>query len=431
MKRLMIFAIALMMALGCAALGESESPVVYTVNGEEITLEEITHMAELLQANGVIETADDYLTAIEYVTYAHVYDMLFERYGLNEFTEEELAAFKTEAENTWEEALESYIAYFNTSENPTEEELAALRQQAEEYFIARGSSFESLEESLIQAACYDRLDSYLLELYGLEATEEDVWKALEEEVETEKQYFAEDVYSYEIYTQYYGYTMYYTPAGYRGVLQILLEVDEGLLDEYQSALAAAEEEGADKEAAEARITAAREAIMSSKQAVIDEIYARLDGGEKFIDLIPEYNIDPGMQQEEYLTNGYVVHRDSIRYDVPFVDAAFDENMLAVGDVSTPQIGRYGIYIVYYLRDIPEGMVEISDEEFESIRESLTNSALNDKISNELYPQWESECAIEYNEEALAALGIQVTDGVLSRIEQEPAAEEEAEAPAAE
>ena len=425
LTRAIALALALILALGCAGLAESaDDPVAYRIDGQEIRVSEILDMAKLLYDNGYIETEDDYLTALNYVTYGYVYEKMFGEYGLKDFTDEEMAAFETEADTTWDASVRSYVDYYNTSENPTDEELAALQQQAEDYFASRGTTRQAILDNLIRQACYDRLDQYLIDTYGLEATREDVLKALDDEVAAEKEYFEGNVSMYEMY-KYYGYNLYYRPAGYRGVLQILLEVDSGLLEEYLSAQAALEEEGADAEAAAARLEAARQAVMDSKQAVIDEIYARLVAGEKFVDLIPDYNIDPGMQNEDYLRTGYEVHRDSATYDVPFVDAAFDETMNAVGDVSGPHIGRYGIYIVYYHRDIPEGMVEVTEEEIESIRESLTNSTLNQKISEEFYPEWESGCVIEYVDSVLFSLNISVDeDGkTLSRIENEPAAAE--------
>lgn len=428
MKKLLsalALALALILALGCVSFAENadEDPVAYFIDGQEVRMSKITDMAKLLFDNGYSEAEDDYLTALSYVTYGYLYEKQFEKYGVNVFTDEELAAFETEADTTWEASIRSYIDYYNTSENPTDEEMAALREQAEEYFASRGATRQAMIDQLIQQASYDRLDQALIEEYGLEATTEDVLKALDEEVAAEKEYFENNVAMYEMY-KYYGYNLYYQPAGYRGVLQILLEVDSALLEEYLDAQAAAEEEGADPEASAARLEAAEKAILESKQAVLDEIYGRLENGEKFADLIPDYNIDPGMQSADTLVTGYEVHRDSATYDVPFVDAAFDDNMNAVGDVSHPHIGRYGIYIVYYHRDVPEGMIEVTEEEIESIRESQTNSALNQKLNEELMPRWQSESEISYVEDVLFRLNISVgDDGTLSRIENEPAAEE--------
>lgn len=429
MKKLLsalALALALILALGNVSLAETaqEDPVAFTIDGEEVRVSKITDMAKLLFDNGYTEAEDDYLTALSYVTYGYLYKKQFAAFGVNEFTPEEMAAFQTEADTTWEASIHSYIDYYNTSENPTEEEMAALRAQAEEYFASRGATRQAMLDQLIEQASYDRLDQALIEKYGLEATTEDVLKALDEEVAAEKEYFENNVGMYEMY-KHYGYNLYYQPAGYRGVLQILLEVDSALLDEYTAAQAAAEEEGADPEACAARLAAAEKAIMDSKQAVLDEIYARLNNGEKFTDLIPDYNIDPGMQNADNLVTGYEVHRDSATYDVPFVDAAFDDNMNAIGDVSHPHIGRYGIYIVYYHRDVPEGMKEVTEEEIESIRENQTNSALNRKLNEELMPQWQSESVITYVEDVLFRLNISVgDDGTLSRIESEPSPTEE-------
>ncbi len=81
--------------------------------------------------------------------------------------------------------------------------------------------------------------------------------------------------------------------------------------------------------------------------------------------------------------------------------------------------------MYYHRDVPEGMKEVTEEEIESIRENQTNSALNRKLNEELMPQWQSESEITYVEDVLFGLNISVgDDGTLSRIESEPSPTEE-------
>ncbi len=426
MKKRMIclfLALALLLPAVCAAREEGPAAqTLMTVSGKSADTDMARDMAQTLYSNGYTETETDYLMAVQYLRISLVYEAVFARMGFDQFTQEELAAFGTEADAQWEDYLNSYVEYNLTSENPTEDELLTLREDAEQYYASWGITRDAFLEELKKSAAYDRLDEYVRANYDTEATDEDVQAVLEEEVELEKQYFENDVYSYEIYKNYYGYDLYYIPAGYRGVLQILLPVDAELMDEYNAAQSASEEEGVDEEAATARIQSARQAIMDSKQDQIDEIYARLEAGESFIELIPDYNIDPGMQNEKYLAEGYVVHRESIAFDTPFRDAAFDENMQQVGDVSAPSLGMYGIYIVYYLRDVPEGMIELTAEERESIREALSSNKLGQLYNNQLLPQWEAECEIEYFEEGLNELGLTLKDGV-------PALMEEDEAPA--
>ena len=89
-----------------------------------------------------------------------------------------------------------------------------------------------------------------------------------------------------------------------------------------------------------------------------------------------------------------MHRESTNYDPSFVDAAFSvEN---VGDVAAPAVSSlgYGVYIVKYLRDVPEGAVELTEE----IRESIRSGLLEER-QNEMYHTtmdlWRDESDIVY------------------------------------
>ena len=150
------------------------------------------------------------------------------------------------------------------------------------------------------------------------------------------------------------------------------------------------------------VEAAREALLAHHQKEIDDIYARLEKGESFESLIAVYGTDPGMQDEEALKTGYPVHKDSIRYDSAFTVGAFSEKMQKPGDVSDPVVGQNGIHILYYLRDIPAGAVELSDDIRTQITDYLTNSKTNE-LCNEAIEQWRTKHEVLYNEEAIAAV----------------------------
>ncbi|MBQ6540482.1 MAG: hypothetical protein IJL71_05605, partial [Oscillospiraceae bacterium] len=290
-----------------------------------------------------------------------------------------------------------------------------------------GYTLEDFAEELKMGETDKRLRDYIITTYGLEVSREEVETQFAALVEEDKGIFEESPAMYEIYQNYYQYESFYIPDGYRGVLQILLAVDETLLNDYNTKLAAyesqqaaaanpdaAQTDAAAPDAAETAVTleeveAAREAALASVQGTIDEIYTRLENGESFISLIPEYNIDPGMQSEEYLASGYMVHKDSIIYDPAFIGAAFDENMTAVGGVSAPALGQYGVYIVYYLRDAG-GPVELTDSLYSSLESDIVNARLNQKFG-EMLAEWQSESEITYEAETFTALtGLQIADG---------------------
>ena len=204
---------------------------------------------------------------------------------------------------------------------------------------------------------------------------------------------------YEMYQQ-YGQESWYKPEGFRGITHILLEVDEALLTAYTEKKAMLEEEGA--EVTQADVDAAFDAVIASRQADIDAIYSRLENGEAFETLIAEFGTDPGMQNAEYLKNGYEVHQDSLMYDMAFTNGAFSEKMQKVGDVSDPVVGSYGIHILYYLRDVEGGNVEMTEEIRAEIEGYLTSAKQSDAL-NTVMDEWIAACEVVRNEEVISSL----------------------------
>ena len=144
--------------------------------------------------------------------------------------------------------------------------------------------------------------------------------------------------------------------------------------------------------------AAADAIVESLKDKIDEIYARLDNGESFESLIPEYGEDPGMTGDT-LQDGYPVHIDSTTYMQEFTDGAFSDKMLNVGDVSDPVVTNYGVHILHYVRDIPGGAVDMTDEMHESICDYLVQTAQSAQIE-----AWRDELTVEYTDAYNALIG---------------------------
>ena len=203
------------------------------------------------------------------------------------------------------------------------------------------------------------------------------------------------------------------PEGYRAVTHILLEVDADLLQAFLDAQGAYEEASSAETVDEAAVAAAKEtmdaaraAVIASRQSDIDDIYARLKAGETFESLIAEYGKDPGMQDAGNLAEGYHVHAQSVIYDGAFVEGAFQEGMQQPGDVSEPVVGSFGIHIVYYLKDVPGGLI-MTDEIHDEIAEALVSMQLNDAYSKG-YDEWKEKVEIVYNQDAIDALKAEAT-----------------------
>jgi parvulin-like peptidyl-prolyl isomerase len=154
---------------------------------------------------------------------------------------------------------------------------------------------------------------------------------------------------------------------------------------------------------EEMVEAARQAILDSVQPTVDEIKAKLKDGASFDDLILEYGTDPGMQDEATRKAGYPVHKDSILYDPAFTAGAVA--LEKVGDVSDPIVGQNGVHILHYLRDIPGGVVELSEEIHEEISDYLKSQKENQVIVEAL-EAWKDGHEIVLNQDLIEAAKIQ-------------------------
>ena len=380
------------------------APVLLTIDGEDIRLDAVDYMLNQLITAGYANE-NDYALAIEYMIQDKVMVGKIAELGLDQFTEEEMEAFKNEAHDEWESAIDSYVSYFLTED--TDEARAQAREDGAAYFTAYGYSEEGLVESLKQSAAYERLEQKILEGKDVTISEEEIRAAFEEGAAQEQAQIEGNIYLYELYKNYYGAEFWYVPEGYRGIIHILMKVDDELLSAYQEAQAAYEEtvtEEAPEGDAEKKtaVDAAKAAVLASKQAEIDDIYARLAQGESFETLIAQYGEDPGMTQGSYLTEGYAVHKDSVIYDPVFIAGSFSEKMQQPGDTSDPVVGSYGIHILHYLRDIPSGTTELTDEISAEIEASLYTEKVNGYYAETL-EAWIAEHDIVYHQEAIDAL----------------------------
>ena len=407
LNRIWALCMALVLALGCcAAVAEenTENPVLVTMDGEEYRLETIKDVLDQLVSAGYA-AEDDYELAIEYFVQDKTVQSKITEWGLDQFTEEELEAFRNEAHSEWESALDSYVSYFLTED--TDEARAQVREEGVAYFSEFGYSEEAFEENLKVNATYDKLEKKILEGKDTAVSEEAIRAEFEATAAQHQAAVEGNVALYELYKAYYGMEFWFTPEGYRSIIHILMKVDDALLTAYTEAQAAYEEskseENPDGDAElKAAMETAQAAVLASKQAEIDDIYARLEKGESFVDLIAQYGEDTGMADPATLAEGYLVHKDSVIYDAAFTAAAFSEKMQKPGDFSDPVIGSYGIHILYYQKDIPGGTIDLSSEISEEIQESLYTEKVN-SFYKEALEAWKAEHKIVYNQEAIDAL----------------------------
>lgn len=427
---------AVMLLSGCALIvtdtEKDNARIVLDVNGETMTKGSIDYVVDYtIEQNNYYNNlysqllgqsagySTDPATVLEDVlaqyTDIMVQNQKAKELGLDVLSEEDLAQVQSDAEAQYEELLVSIEgAYLTTSENEGE----ALREEAVAYAEANGyATVEDMVASLSEEKIRENLKAETVK----DVTVSD--EELEEELAVKASVAMTDYtgvpsdYGYDVNN---GNAVYYAPAGYRYVKQVLIrfsEEHEDAISEKRNALTTAEagltaaqsaldaaEEGADTaqlqadvDAAQAVVDTAQADLDAAKKAAYDsvfvqanEVYEKAVAGEDFNALIENYNDDPGMESEPGKTNGYAVCADYIYFEDAFVDAAMAlEN---VGDVSAPVEGSYGYYIIRYESDITEGAVAL-----ENVREALTEELLTEKQDarfEEVLAQWVEEADVK-------------------------------------
>lgn len=264
----------------------------------------------------------------------------------------------------------------------TEEELLEKEKQlTEEYFANSGiidDDFVIWERNdFIQGKLID----YLLE--GIEASDEEADKMVQESINEAKTAFEEDFATYEANS---NYGMFYLPEGSRNVEHILFMFSDDDIQEIQAYRNDDNDEKADEIRAEK---------LEGLFETANDVLTQIKNGADFDELQEQYNQDTGGN-----TAVYTVIPDSTRWIDGFVDGTFAiEN---VGDVSELIGTDYGYHIIKYVSD-----AEITEENLENYRQQAKDYILynkqNEKIS-EVQTEWISKypCTINYEALNLAA-----------------------------
>lgn len=337
-------------------------------------------------------------------------------------TDDEIAECEEYAQTNYQE---SYDSAYASAEGETEE----LRVQNAEYSLAaQGISYDYYYRQQEWDIILTKMQEQVM-AESPELTEEELELKLAEQALTDEQTYSEDRRSFETDMTDESVCITWMPEGYRTVKHILLIPSDEILEAYSDASSAlttantelanlnseklevkngeagedarSEEEiqddidakKAEIEVLEAEKEACEAACIADVQDRVDEIYARLDAGDSFEEVMAEYGEDPGMQEGVSMTRGYYVCASSEAWDYSFRNAAMDlEN---VGDYSEePVVGSSGVHIIYYNSDVTPGAVAMDDirEEFTAMaQEEADNTYFNTRCS-----EWVSALNPKYN-----------------------------------
>ena len=279
----------------------------------------------------------------------------------------------------------------------------------------------------------EKIKAYTYE--GVTVTDEQVKAEFDSKVASQKETYDANPASYAAAEQ-YGNELYYMPAGYRGVKNLLIqltdekqdeisalkselttaqnlltsgssdleelkaqdtaEFDEATLAEYNEQIAALEEQVASAQVTvdetQAKIDETTEAAFAEILPTAQEVLAKAQAGEDFDALIETYGEDTGMTTEPNKTRGYLVCDGLSIYEQSFQDAAMAlEN---VGDVSAELVKTsYGFHILQYASELAGGEVEYTEEIKTAIYDEMLKEA-QDAAYEAAVTQWVSEAKVE-------------------------------------
>ena len=456
MKR--IFAVltaAVLLLSGCAALAEEtaenvQDTLLVTVEGIEIrenNPELQSYYVNVLSSMADPEGELEQHVARMDVMNDMIWNTVIQAKAQKEIPAEEAEELREKGRASWEEQISELLeSEYGITEESTEEERAEALEDllttlevyygitkenyAESYVLGRLSTQvenelktadpslvagdEDLNFALDEMIAQEREETAYYAMY-LKLSEEDpdrVNAMTDEELDQlfqdmtdeEKTELSNDIAAYEtVRDSYrrYGEEFHYIPEGYRGILQILLKVDEELLNAWTDLNARLEENQEDGENSEPvtpeMVEAARQAILDSRKETIDEILGKLQNGAKFEDLVKEYKTDDPAA-EGIPEDGVPIHKESILYDAAYTAAA--AALEKAGAVSEPVVTTEGIHLLYYLRDIPGGALPLSEEAAAQMKQDIEDERMNLAI-NELVEQWIDEAEIVWTPEGEA------------------------------
>lgn len=360
MKKLTkLLCLLMALLLMTSALAQTQEAVVATVNGEAIYYSEYAaiesaflYQYELGGVDLTDPTAYAYVQdlALTYLIEQRLVLQDMQAQGCFDLTAEEETWCAEQGKLAWESALADVGEMLRESLGLVED--ADVADYAHSYADSLGVNEQTyVEEYRTQLAM-----TYYYEWLIRETpiTDEMVQAAYEERLAASRALYENDVAAFETAAA-NGSEVWYRPAGYRAVLQILLP-------------------------AEGETDAER---LANAQPTVDEIYALLEAGESFANLIALYGTDANFDDESFYSTGYQVHRDSVMWEEAFVAAAFSEEMAAPGCWSQPFASTLGVHILYYLNDVPGGPVELTEEVHDALAyvlySEMTEAALAVRI----------------------------------------------------
>lgn len=360
-KTLSVFLALLMVLLSVAAYAE-ENPTVVTVNGDSITQAELNAMMSALDAQmtqyGIDTSSENVQNAIrEAAMQELVEDRLLTQdmtaQGCYDMTVEEEASITDAAKKSQADLQQQMESYFASYMDSQEDSSATAAELAETYLKDSGYTLEYMENYIRNTVASTKYEQWLMEGEA-DTTQEEIQAAYEERVASSKAAYENDVSAFETALA-NNQEVWYRPDGYRAVLQIMLSAQGD--DDAQK--------------------------LASVKETTDAIYDRLEKGESFESLIAAYGEDSAFDDASFCETGYQVNPQSVLWEDAFVQAAFGDGMKHPGDYSQPVVFGDNVHILYYLKDIPGGAMELTDALAAALGQELYAQRTEEKMEARL------------------------------------------------
>lgn len=355
-------------------------PVIITFGDREIHVSEAmprfnNYYQQLSSYQSYGIEASSFLTQIKKTVLSEMTQELIEEVKVeelkyNQFSEEEQAAIDAQVEQTFNEVYLYYYDYFTYNSAPDADIDATVKECLEHYNYTK----EDIYKMVSNRVAVDKMASDLTA--GTVVTDEAMQSYYDALVAQDQTAYAENLAAYEEARMYGTDDRFmYNPEGYRRVLQVLIgfenEEDKtaynDLLTKYNTLINGGELTVAEGEVAPTidELKAAMTDMEAPLREIAAEVTEKFNNGTPIDALMDEYSADRKTPAE-----GYYVNIQSSAFDSAFVDAAYSVN--EIGELSAPYAGQHGLYMVYYLADVPAGPVALEDVRAELEPECLSN-----------------------------------------------------------
>lgn len=205
--------------------GEIQDQVNYQLNYMSLIYSMYGMSYDTTDADNISSVTD---SVIDSLIENDVKNMKIKELGLDQLTEEETAELENEIAEDWQSTRDQVQSYYLSDTELTGDELEkAIDETCEEYGITYEAVVESTKETYLQ----NKLKSETVK--DVTVTDEELQTELDSKAESAKTTYTNSPASYGTAVN-NGTTVYYRPAGYRMVKQILVkftENDQAVIDE--------------------------------------------------------------------------------------------------------------------------------------------------------------------------------------------------------